>query len=41
MIGFKSYLTNGRQHVYINGFNSTEEIMRCGVPQDSVLGYFS
>ena len=35
---FKSYLTNRRQYVSINGFNSTEEIMRFGVPQGSVLG---
>ena len=35
---FKSYLTNRRQYVSINGFNSMEEIMRFGVPQGSVLG---
>ena len=35
---FKSYLSNRKQHVSINGFLSSEEVMRYGVPQGSVLG---
>ena len=35
---FKSYLTNRRQYVSINGFDSTLKEMKYGVPQGSVLG---
>ena len=35
---FNSYLTNRVKFVSINGFNSTEEVMKFGVPQGSVLG---
>ena len=35
---FKSYLSNRKQHVSINGFSSNETEMLYGVPQGSVLG---
>ena len=35
---FKSYLSNRRQFVCINGANSKETIVQHGVPQESLLG---
>ena len=35
---FKSYLSNRKQYVTINGFESEVAIMKYGVPQGSVLG---
>ena len=35
---FKSYLSNRKQFVTINGINSDEKIVQHGVPQGSVLG---
>ena len=35
---FKSYLSNHKQFVSINGYNSELAKINCGVPQDSVLG---
>ena len=35
---FKTYLTNRKQFVSINGFDSDVKILRHGVPQGSVLG---
>ena len=35
---FKSYLTNRKQFVSINGFDSAPREMKYGVPQGSVLG---
>ena len=35
---FKSYLTNRKQYVYINGETSQLKDITCGVPQGSVLG---
>ena len=36
---FKNYLQNRRQYVVINGFKSENELLRCGVPQGSILGH--
>ena len=35
---FKSYLTNRKQYVYINGESSQLKDVTCGLPQGSVLG---
>ena len=35
---FRSFLTNRKQYVSINGFFSQTKIVRCGVPQGSTLG---
>ena len=35
---FRSFLTNRKQYVPINGFFSQTKIVRCGVPQGSTLG---
>ena len=35
---FKSYLTDRKQYVSINGYNSNMKVLRHGVPQGSVLG---
>ena len=35
---FKSYLSNRKQYVSLNGFDSSMEDIICGVPQGSTLG---
>ena len=35
---FKSYLSNRKQYVSLNGFDSSMEDIKCGVPQGSTLG---
>ena len=35
---FRSYLTNRKQYVFLNGEASVLNIVSCGVPQGSVLG---
>ena len=35
---FNSYLTNRYQFVYINGILSEQYLIKCGVPQGSILG---
>ena len=34
----KSYFTNRKQYVYLNGYKSNMENVNCGVPQGSILG---
>ena len=34
----QSFLSNRKQHVSINGFNSNDNFITCGVPQGSTLG---
>ena len=34
---FKSYLSNRKQHVSINGYESGLAVLNCGIPQGSVL----
>ena len=34
----RSFLTNGKQMICVNGFNSPRESILCGVPQGSTLG---
>ena len=38
LVWFKSYLSNRRQYVTINGKSSESLEINCGVPQGSVLG---
>ena len=38
---FKSYLTDRRQYVHLNGINSETKDINCGVPQGSVVGPLS
>ena len=35
---FRSFLTNNKQYVSINGFFSQTKIVQCDVPQGSLLG---
>ena len=35
---FKSYLTDRKQFVYLNGVNSNTKLISCGVPPGTVLG---
>ena len=35
---FTSYLTNRMQYTCVNGVESTEQTMQCGIPQGSILG---
>ena len=35
---FKSYLTSRNQFVQVEGSKSTQQSLKCGVPQGSVLG---
>ena len=35
---FKSYLTDRKQYVYLNGHASALKEISCGIPQGSVLG---
>ena len=38
LMWIQSYLSNRKQRVKINGVNSRDEIISCGVPQGSILG---
>ena len=38
LMWFRSYLTDRKQFVYLNGVNSDVKGITCGVPQGSVLG---
>ena len=35
---FKSYLSHRKQFVFYNNYSSNEKIVKCGVPQGSILG---
>ena len=35
---FNSYLSNRMQHTCVNGFESSQQKMQCGIPQGSILG---
>ena len=35
---FKNHLQNRRQFVVFNGFKSESKLLRCGVPQGSIIG---
>ena len=37
----RSYLANRTQKCQINGSTSYERIIKCGVPQGSILGHYS
>ena len=38
LVGFRSYLTDRKQYVSLNGINSSHQTISCGVPQGSLLG---
>ena len=35
---FSSYLCNRQQYVTLNGHDSQSQVIKCGVPQGSILG---